>query len=139
MTQATSDIRSIRSPPSIYSRFQHLVGAEHARRYVCIEYIRVQPEDIIVDLGCGPADILSHLEDRATNFGFDLSQTYIDSALLRFPHSGIFSCRDLTSLPRNEIPPCQFAIAVGVLHHLYDEQATARIKISTHGLRQVVA
>ncbi|ALN62944.1 methyltransferase domain protein [Lysobacter antibioticus] len=74
-------------------------------------------------MGCGTAEVLDHIKANITYFGFDLSQSYIDAAIRSYGSRGTFQCRDLTSLAPSELPPCNIAIAIGLLHHLDDEGA----------------
>jgi SAM-dependent methyltransferase len=128
MTQVTTGIRRILSHSSVYDAFQSLVGGAAARRRICAEYFRATPGMTIVDVGCGTAEILDYLPTGVRYFGFDLAQEYIDTAMARFGTRGIFRCQDITLLGANEIPPCDLAIAFGVLHHLDDDGARALLE-----------
>lgn len=123
MAQITGGIRSILSLPAAYSAFQNLLGARRVRREICATYIKARPGDVLVDVGCGPAEILAYIDDGVRYYGFDLSPTYIDAALKQYGDRGHFRCADITLIPAGEIPPCQVAIAIGLLHHLDDEGA----------------
>lgn len=123
MGQITSGIRSILSFPLVYRALQNLLGAGHVRKILSEEYIQAAPGDILVDVGCGPADILEHIHVPIRYYGFDLSQAYIDAALARRDERGSFRCADITLLPIEDIPPCQIAMAIGLLHHLDDDDA----------------
>ncbi|PNS09214.1 class I SAM-dependent methyltransferase [Solilutibacter silvestris] len=123
MAQITTGIRSILSMPWAYDALQGMLGVTHARKVVCEDYIRAQPGDVVVDIGCGTAEILKFLPENIRYYGFDLSQHYIDSAKRRFAARGQFQCADVTTMGSSDIPPCQVAIAFGVLHHLDDAAA----------------
>ncbi|WNH50786.1 class I SAM-dependent methyltransferase [Stenotrophomonas oahuensis] len=123
MAQITSGIRSILSHPIAYDGLQGALGVTNARRTVCEEYIKASEGQVVVDVGCGTAEILKFLPGSIQYFGFDLSQSYIDSAQRRFGDRGTFRCADVTALSANEIPPCQVAVSFGVLHHLDDDGA----------------
>lgn len=123
MAQTTRGIRAILSMPAIYSAFQNLLGARRVRKILCRDYIRARPGDVIVDVGCGPADILENIDSSVHYIGFDLSRPYIDAARRQYGERATFHCADITLLPGDAIPPCQVAIAIGLLHHLDDEGA----------------
>lgn len=123
MAQITSGIRSILSHPIAYDGLQGALGVTHARRVVCEQYIKATDGQIVVDVGCGTAEILKFLPPSIQYFGFDLSESYIESARRRFGQRGRFSCADVTTLSADEIPPCQVAVSFGVLHHLDDDGA----------------
>lgn len=123
MAQITQGIRSILSMPAAYSAFQNVLGARRVRKVLCQQYIRAQAGDILVDVGCGPAEILEHVGPLIRYIGFDLSQRYIDAAKAKYGGRASFHCADITLMPADAIPPCQVAIAIGLLHHLDDAGA----------------
>ncbi|WP_242109655.1 class I SAM-dependent methyltransferase [Luteimonas aquatica] len=127
MAQVTSGLRSVLSSPGVYSAFQTLVGATRLRKAICAEYIRANAGDILVDVGCGPAEILDHLDPSIRYHGFDLSQAYIDTAREQYGDRGQFHCADITQIADDAIPPCQVALALGLLHHLDDDGARGLI------------
>ena len=65
---------------ALYSLFQNLLGARRARRVLIAEYIRPNGGDQILDVGCGPADILDFLPPDVRYVGVDHSRTYIEAA-----------------------------------------------------------
>lgn len=121
MSQVTTGLRRILSHSIVYDAFQALVGAAPARRRISSEFFRAVPGMIVVDVGCGTADTLSFLPTGVVYYGFDLAQTYIDTARSRFGDGGTFQCADVTTLGANDLPLCDLAIAFGVLHHLEDD------------------
>lgn len=125
MDQITTGVRRILSAPFVYDALQSLLGGTSARKRIVAEHIRVRPGDVVVDVGCGTAELLRHFPQDITYHGFDLSPDYIDAARKRFPGKPQFAfhARDITTLGRDEIPPCDLAIAFGVLHHVNDAGA----------------
>lgn len=123
MAQITSGLRSMLSNAHVYSLFQTLLGAEASRRKIVSQHVRAKPGDVVVDVGCGPAEILAMLPSGIHYHGFDLSQAYVDAARSRFPTRGTFHCADLATMPASAFPDCQIAIAIGLLHHLEDGEA----------------
>jgi SAM-dependent methyltransferase len=123
MAQITGGVRSILSSPAVYSAFQNLIGARRGRGLLYREYIRAKAGDVLVDVGCGPGDILEHVDPAVRYVGLDLSQAYIAAAKRAHGDRASFHCADIAQLPADAIPPCQVAIAIGLLHHLDDDQA----------------
>jgi SAM-dependent methyltransferase len=125
--------------PAGYRLFQRMVGAESARKTNLAEYVKPAPGEKILDIGCGPADILDHLP--AVNYtGLDISQEYIDSAKKRFGGSrGRFYCGDVAlATIEGEQGSFDLVLATGVIHHLDDAQAAklftlARRLLGPHG------
>lgn len=127
MDQITTGIRRTLSRPIVYDTLQALLGGSSARRRISDQHIRARDGDVVVDVGCGTAELLNYLPPGIRYYGFDLSQPYIDAAKARFDGRGdyAFRCADVTALGADEIPPCDLAIAFGVLHHINDAHAKA--------------
>lgn len=81
---------------SVYSRFQRVIGGSFKERYVQL-YVRPQPRDRVLDLGCGPGDILEYIPDTSY-VGVDLSEDYIASAKKRFQCLGTFICKNISDV-----------------------------------------
>lgn len=128
MAQITTGIRSILSIPAVYSFFQNAVGAARFRRTICNDYIKPETGDVIVDVGCGPAEILAILPDSVRYYGFDLSERYITTAREALGGRGTFWCKDISHIDAVDLPPCKVALAIGLLHHLDDAPASALIE-----------
>lgn len=123
MAQITSGIRAVLSQPVVYSAFQRFMGAHKDRELYVNSFLCPSAGMRVLDIGCGPADVLSHLPD-VEYYGFDISERYIEQARRRFAGRQVhFACKfmrpeDLASLPRFDR-----IIAIGLLHHLDDETA----------------
>ncbi|MET0814101.1 MAG: class I SAM-dependent methyltransferase [Pseudoxanthomonas sp.] len=123
MAQVTSGIRRILSLPIAYNFLQAALGAGRLRRRICRDLIRPHNDDVIVDVGCGPAAILELLPPAVRYYGFDLSEDYIRAARERYGDRGNFTCADIAAAPPESVPPCTIALALGMLHHLDDDEA----------------
>jgi SAM-dependent methyltransferase len=124
--QVTHGLRGVLSHPAVYSAFQNLLGANRSRRLISAQHLRAHAGDVVVDVGCGPAEILDLLPEVQYH-GFDMSPSYIEAARARHADRGAFHPVDVQSLAADAIPPCQLAIAIGLLHHLDDADAVALI------------
>ncbi len=133
MAQVTSGIRALLSRPRIYSGFQALMGAHRFRARLVEEFVRPARGMNVLDVGCGPADILAHLDD-VNYWGFDISQPYIDQARGRFGERGSFHCKILSVEDLHGMPPFDLVLAIGVVHHLDDDQALDLLRIAHRAL-----
>lgn len=135
MAQVTHGVRAILSHPLIYSKFQSLMGAHKSRRSFVENWVKPFPGMKILDVGCGPADILAYLPD-VEYWGYDISDAYIKQANSRFGQRGRFNCKllqleDLALLPKFDV-----VMALGLLHHLDDFAALGVVQLSHDALKQ---
>lgn len=123
--QILTGVRRVLSDPRIYDGVQSLLGVNGARRYVCEEIVDAKDGDTVLDVGCGTAELLHYLPANVTYYGFDLSEAYIAAAKRRYAKRAncSFQSADLSAVSADDLPPCQHAIAYGVLHHLNDDVA----------------
>jgi hypothetical protein len=98
MPQITTGLRSILSSPLFYKGLQSLLGAEKYRRIITREYLLNDSPGTLIDIGCGPCDILEYIPVDTRYIGVDSSRKYIEAAVNRFGERGTFLC-----LPVNAI------------------------------------
>lgn len=134
MSQVTSGLRSILSLPGGYALLQRLMGAERSRRILCSEFIQARPQETVLDIGCGTAEILEHLP--GVNYsGFDLNPRYVDSARKKYGHQGVFRCEDVRRADLERKGGFDLVLAIGILHHLDDDEAVALFRFAKSALR----
>lgn len=133
MTERTSGIRSVLSVPTVYRMFQRAVGASNVRDEFIHRHVRPQPGDRVLDIGCGPADILTYLPE-VKYVGVDPSAAYIESANNRFGHRGAFSVAGVDDLDPEFLGEFDVVISKGVLHHIDDAQAKKMFTIAARVL-----
>src|SRR5438105_4248682 len=103
--------------PAGYRLFSRLVGGEAARKTYVAEYVKPVPGNKILDIGCGPADILAYLP-TVDFLGIDVSPEYIFSAKKRFGSRGRFYCTDVGQATiEQEKGSFDLVLATGVIHH----------------------
>jgi SAM-dependent methyltransferase len=134
MAQITTGIRSTLSVPFIYESFQKLMGTDALRRFIISKYVTPYAVDTFLDIGCGPAEILSFMGE-VDYYGFDISQSYIDSASKRYGDRGHFYARYFTADDLVELPEMDIAMMFGVLHHLDDDVAEQVIQLTSKVLK----
>src|SRR5260221_13614944 len=100
----------------VYSFFALLVGARRGRRLYIEHYVRPRAGDRVLDIGCGPADILESLP-AVEYHGFDLSAVYIEAARKRFGTRGQFHVEMVNAELVKKYRHFDLGLAKGVLHH----------------------
>jgi SAM-dependent methyltransferase len=121
--------------PFLYNVFQGAVGGNALRRRIIQNHVRAKAGDKVIDIGCGPAQALQCLPD-VQYFGFDINPDYIASAEHMYGSKGSFVVGDTHSL-RNDsrFKDADIVMAVGVLHHLDDEDAAGCIQFAHDALK----
>lgn len=130
-----SAIARLLDVPRVYSWFANCIGGD-ARSAYTREYVRPVPGQRIVDIGCGPADIVSELPAGVEYVGIDMSPEYIDAARARFGDRASFHCQSISSELGVRLGRFDIAMANGVLHHLDDAQALELLKLARGALAE---
>jgi SAM-dependent methyltransferase len=87
------------------------------RRELVQTYVRPRPGLRVLDLGCGPGDLIEHLPGVSYT-GTDLSAAYIDSARRRFGDRGRYFVGGVEDLDAIELGEFDVVVAKSLLHHI---------------------
>ena len=135
MAEITRGLRSVLNHSPIYGLFQWLVGANRLRSYIAELTVAPRPGTLrILDIGCGPAHLLDFLGD-VEYVGLDLSAEYIEAARRRFGPRGQFFQQQLCADTNLNHGTFDRILAVGLLHHLDDDQARRLFSLARSLLR----
>lgn len=134
MAQTTKGMRGILSHPLLYTAFQNLMGAKRIRRRFVRDFVLPEKGYNILDIGCGPADILSNLP-KVNYWGMDVSQAYIKQAKERYGSRGYFLCQTINKTSLSEFPRFDIVMGLGVLHHLDDAEVEELLSLVQQALR----
>jgi len=107
--------------PLVYSLSQIIMSATSFRKKI-IKNIVKKKKPYILDIGCGPAEILETLSD-VNYFGFDVNKNHIDFAKKKYKDKGIFKCSKFSSKKINKKIKFDYVLLLGLLHHLNDKQS----------------
>jgi len=120
--------------PPVYRCFDKLVRGNASRIYLN-EYVKPVAGEKVLDIGCGPADILNLMPDVQYT-GFDVSREYIASAKKRFGNKGRFFCDDVGIINiEQEWGTFNLVMATGVVHHLANAEAAKLFDLARLALR----
>lgn len=121
--------------PHLYRAFAGLVGG-NARSIYQRDHLRAKRGERILDIGCGPGDVLEVLPEGCEYVGFDANPDYIEAARRRFGSRGRFEVRYVTPQVVKEFEDFDLVMANGVLHHLDDNSAHQLFEIAKTALRK---
>ena len=134
MAQINEGIRSVLGLPLVYKLFKLAIGRPTRYRAFIDEHVHAKAGDRVLDIGCGTADILELLPD-VDYTGFDVSPEYIASARRRYGERGNFRCERLDASTSCERGQYDIVLALGVLHHLEDDEAVKLCTLAREALR----
>ena len=128
--QTEGGLRAVLSSPLVYRLFQRAAGAVRSRRWLIDEMYRVHDGTRMVDIGCGPGDILDELPPL-TYIGLDISPEYIAAARQRYGARGTFVVGEAPRLLQvPEAFGADLVACAGVLHHVSDAQMLELLDVS---------
>jgi SAM-dependent methyltransferase len=120
----------------VYGALQKLLLRSGSRERYVREFVRPFPGCRILDIGCGPADILEYLPQSVGAYaGFDMNPGYIEAARRRWGGRGSFRCEkvEAATLPAGEA--YDIVLANGIVHHLDDAEAGQLFAIARRALK----
>jgi len=118
----------------IYKLAMNALGGQSSRATHAREYIRAKPGARILDIGCGPADVLEDLPP-VQYVGVDIDQHYIDYAKSKYSNRASFICKSVDELSDEEYRDFDIVLATGLLHHLNDREAIHLLNVSRNFLK----
>ena len=121
--------------PFLYNAFQAAVGATALRRKLIENHVRPKPGDKIIDVGCGSAPVLQSLP-AVDYIGLDINPDYIAHARRTYGSRGTFIVGQPQSVRSDSrFKDADIVMAIGVLHHLDDEEADQCIRFAYNALK----
>jgi SAM-dependent methyltransferase len=135
--QINSGLRSILALPWVYRLFGHVLGSEANRQWFIDDVLCLRDSQKLVDVGCGPADILDRLPG-VEYVGLDISDIYIQAARAKFKARGgakflSGSVEDWTRDPLTH--EADVVLANGALHHVDDDEAKKVLEFAYRALK----
>lgn len=137
--QNDNGLRRLLTRAWAYNAFQRLVGATRGKRWVSENLWKARPGQKIVDIGCGPGNVIQHLPSGVKYVGFDISEKYIGHARHVFAGDPdkmflVGSAEDfLVNLPE-PMRNADLVIMSGLLHHLDDAEALTALRLAREAL-----
>lgn len=121
--------------PALYNLFQDAIGGNALRRRFIQNHVRPRAGDKVIDIGCGPAQILPWLP-KVEYLGFDINDACIARAKRLHGGKGTFVVGDTRSLWDDlRFRDADIVIGLGILHHLDDGEAMQCVRFAHRALK----
>jgi len=120
--------------PKLYETVQRVMGGDERRRHFAEEFVRAQPGDRVLDIGCGPAQLRAYLPEDVEYIGWEPNAAYVEKARTIYGDRGTFNVGLFGPAEAQSLDPVDIAIVSAVLHHMDDAQVTELFQL----LRQVL-
>ena len=123
--------------PWVYSLVQWLFGTTAGQRKL-LRHMNVRDGQTVLDVGCGTAIILEYLPDVLYH-GFDMNGDYLDVARRKYADRRAEFRQEYVSestLPEQLAGKCDLVLAIGLLHHLPDEQVQIVLEMAYAALAE---
>lgn len=127
-------IQDILYIPRLYTFLSSLLGNSTGKRRLLEDYIQTVPGNKILDLGCGPANIISSLPSEIEYTGIDNNPLYIKKAREKYACHN-FECISIEHYKPTKTNYYDRVLALGVLHHLEDPVAQKLITLAYDALK----
>jgi len=134
MAQKTDGLHSVLSVPMVYTLVETMMGALEARKTIIRQIVRPRWGDRILDIGCGPGDVVRYLRPGVEYVGFDENPAYIRTAQRRYGRRAVFHCDRVHSKILEEEGSFDIVFAFGILHHLDDSEALDLFRLAFQAL-----
>ena len=121
MPQVTTGIRKILESSLVYSLYQNLIGTNRVRKMMVEEKLHLKKGASLLDVGCGPGDLMEYLPADIEYVGFDFNPDYIAKAKRKYGARGTFHCSDVNEFDFQGTTFDRIFLG-GILHHIDDDK-----------------
>ena len=135
MTQRKNQIYNFINNPLIYKIIQYVMSGTSFRNSIIKKNIRKSNLKIL-DIGCGPAQILEHIP-KCDYYGYDIDQRSIQYAKKKYRQKNYhFYCKKFNKTEIKKLPKFDFVIFFGILHHLSNKEADKMLTLCKRTMKK---
>ena len=128
MSQRKNFFHNLINSPIIYKTIQKLMRGTQFRKSIIEKNIK-QDNVNILDIGCGPAEIIEYIPN-ANYYGYDIDKRSIRYAKRKFLKKNYhFYNRSFDQHELKKLPKFDFIILFGIMHHLDNIQVNSILRL----------
>lgn len=128
MSQRKNQIYNFINNPLIYKIIQGVMSGTSFRNGIIKKNITKNNLKIL-DIGCGPAQILEHIP-KCDYYGYDIDRRSIQYAKKKYYQKNYhFYCKKFNKTELKKLPKFDFIIFFGILHHLSNKEVHEILKL----------
>ena len=128
MSQRKNLIYNFINNPLIYKFIQSVMSGKSLRNSIIKKNIKKSNLKIL-DIGCGPAQILEHIP-QCDYYGYDIDHRSIQYAKKKYHQKNYhFYCKKFNKTELKKLPKFDFIIFFGILHHLSNKEVYEILKL----------
>lgn len=128
MSQRKNKIYNFINNPLIYKIIQGVMSGTSFRNNIIKKNITKNNLKIL-DIGCGPAQILEHIP-QCDYYGYDIDRRSIQYAKKKYHQKNYhFYCKKFNKTELKKLPKFDFIIFFGILHHLSNKEVHEILKL----------
>ena len=129
MAEKTAGIYKLVTIPAIYELIQNMLGGYQESRDAFFPDLQGQR---VLELGCGPGTWCRYLGEYEFYMGIDWNADHIMEANRKYgSHNTVFATGDASDEELEKLQNFDCILAIGLLHHLDDNQAGSMIRSTT--------
>ena len=135
MSQRINKIYNFINSPLVYRIIQYIMSGTSFRNSIIKKNIKKSNLKIL-DIGCGPAQILEQIP-RCDYYGYDIDQRSIQYAKKKYRKKNYhFYCKKFNETEIKKLPKFDFVIFFGILHHLSNKEADKMLTLCKRTMKK---
>ena len=135
MSQRINQIYNFINSPLVYRIIQYIMSGTSFRNSIIKKNIKKSNLKIL-DIGCGPAQILEQIP-RCDYYGYDIDQRSIQYAKKKYRQKNYhFYCKKFNKTEIKKLPKFDFVIFFGILHHLSNKEADKMLTLCKRTMKK---
>jgi len=135
MSQRINQIYNFINSPLVYRIIQYIMSGTSFRNSIIKKNIKKSNLKIL-DIGCGPAQILEQIP-RCDYYGYDIDQRSIQYAKKKYRKKNYhFYCKKFNKTEIKKLPKFDFVIFFGILHHLSNKEADKMLTLCKRTMKK---